>query len=48
MARAVRKILRASGARVPSSANTPKAKAMSVAMGMPQPEAVSVPALKAR
>ena len=38
MARAVRKILRPRGTREPSSASTPSANAMSVAIGMPQPE----------
>ena len=38
MASAVRKILSPSGTREPRSASTPKANAMSVAIGMPQPE----------
>ena len=35
------------GMRSPSSERTPRANAMSVAVGMPQPLAVAVPKLKA-
>ena len=43
MASAVRNTLRATGTRSPSSASTPRAKAMSVAIGMPQPATPSRP-----
>ncbi len=42
------KTFRELGTRSPSRASTPTAKAMSVAIGMPQPRAPSPPALKAR
>ena len=48
MATAVRNTFSASGARLPRSASTPKANAMSVAIGMPQPVARSVPAVTAK
>ena len=48
MASAVKNTLSPTGALSPSNAKTPRAKAMSVAMGMPQPAAPSVPALMAR
>ncbi len=41
MASAVRKTLRPVGTRAPNTASTPSAKAMSVAIGMPHPEAAS-------
>ena len=45
IARAARKILREVGTRLPSSESTPKANAMSVAIGIPQPELVAFEAL---
>src|ERR687893_2542991 len=39
MAMTVKNILRATGTLSPSNASTPRAKAMSVAIGMPQPAA---------
>ncbi len=47
MASAVRKTLSPTGTREPTSASTPSAKAMSVAMGMPQPRSPGVPAFSA-
>lgn len=43
MASAVKNTFMASGTRGPRSCSTARAKAMSVAMGMPQPPAVGVP-----
>jgi hypothetical protein len=48
MASAVKNTLSPTGALSPSKAKTPRAKAMSVAIGIPQPAAPSVPALMAR
>ena len=42
-----RKIFSGDGTRLPSKASTPTAKAMSVAIGIPQPALPSPPALKA-
>ena len=47
MARAVRKTLRPTGTRLPNIASTPRAKAMSVAMGIPHPGEPGPPALNA-
>ena len=47
MANAVRKTLSETGTRSPSIERMPTAKAMSVAVGIPQPLAASVPWLKA-
>ena len=47
-ASAVRKILSETGTRSPMSDRMPMAKAMSVAVGIPQPCAAGVPWLKAR
>ena len=44
-ARVSRKILAASGTRLPSSVTTPTAKAMSVAIGTAHPSAPAPPAL---
>ncbi|MNJ75156.1 hypothetical protein D3C77_722000 [compost metagenome] len=49
IARADKKIFNDNGARLPSRASTPRAKAMSVAAGMAQPFTVSaLPQLTAR
>ena len=48
MARAVRKTLSRAGTREPTRASTPSANAMSVAIGMPQPDAPGPPTLSAR
>ena len=48
MASAVTNTMSACGTRLPSSVSTPMQKAMSVAIGMPQPAAPGVPRLKAR
>ena len=42
-AKAVRKIFNEIGTRLPNNDNIPKAKAMSVAIGMPAPDCVVVP-----
>jgi hypothetical protein len=47
MASAVRKTIRLRGTRHVSRTRMPTANAMSVAIGMPQPEAVGVPTLRA-
>ncbi len=47
-AKAVRNTFKASGTRLPNKERMPMAKAMSVAMGMPAPEAVGVPWLKSK
>ena len=48
IARVSNSTLTAGGTRLPSSATTPSANAMSVAIGMPQPSLPSPPALNAR
>jgi hypothetical protein len=47
MAKAVRKILRAMGTRVPSKERMPSTKAISVAMGMPHPVTCGLSGLRA-
>ncbi|MDF2598949.1 MAG: hypothetical protein K0Q54_1772 [Methylobacterium brachiatum] len=47
MATALRKIFSETGTRLPSSARTPSAKAMSVAAGIAQPRRVPAPRLAA-
>ena len=47
-AKVSRKIFNVAGARLPTSASTPTANAMSVAIGMPQPLTPGPPALNAR
>ena len=46
MARATRNAKSDFGTRLPNSVNTPTAKAISVAIGMPQPRMPAPPALK--
>jgi hypothetical protein len=47
MAKAARKILRLTGSLLPKMAMAPKAKAISVAMGIPHPSIFGEPKLKA-